>query len=149
MNVLCDLNVMLDLFLNRSPWAADAAGVWQAHKDGLIRASISCAALPTLFYVMRRQANRERAFQAIDECLKALNVVSVHGTTATHARTLAGNDFEDNLQIACAIEAQLDAIVTRDPAGFAQSPVPALTPSELLQRLATPGPTAPQPTTGA
>jgi hypothetical protein len=48
---------------------------------------------------------------------------------------LPGNDFEDNVQIACAVIAGLDAIVTRDPKGFAGSPVLVLTPAELLARL--------------
>ena len=47
-----------------------------------------------------------------------------------------GIDFEDNLQIACAVEATLDAIVTRNPKDFAGSPVPVLTPAELPVLLA-------------
>ncbi len=47
-----------------------------------------------------------------------------------------GIDFEDNLQIACAVEARLEAIVTRNPKDFAGSPVPILTPTELLALLA-------------
>jgi len=39
---------------------------------------------------------------------------------------------EDNPHIACAVEARLDAIVTRNPNDFADSPVPVLTPAELL-----------------
>ncbi|GEM_PF-5993728 len=52
----------------------------------------------------------------------------------SEASSMSTSDFEDNLQIACAIEAQLDAIVTRDPAGFAQSPIPAMTPVELPRK---------------
>ena len=50
---------------------------------------------------------------------------------------LAGSDFEDNLHIACAAEARLDAIVTRNPKDFAGSPLPVLTPATLLALLAT------------
>jgi len=42
---------------------------------------------------------------------------------------------EDNLHIACAVEARLEAIVTRNPKDFAGSPVPVLTPAELLALL--------------
>jgi len=42
---------------------------------------------------------------------------------------------EDNLHIACAVEARLDAILTRNPKDFAGSPVLFLTPAELLARL--------------
>jgi hypothetical protein len=34
------------------------------------------------------------------------------------------------------VEAGLDAIVTRDPKGFVGSPIPVLSPDELLDRLA-------------
>ena len=50
----------------------------------------------------------------------------------------AGNKwelFEDNVQIASAELAGLDAIVTRDKAGFQGAPLPIFTPSELLQQL--------------
>jgi hypothetical protein len=39
------------------------------------------------------------------------------------------------VQIGCAVEAGLDAIVTRDPRGFAGSPIPALSAADLLSRL--------------
>ncbi len=135
MTVLVDLNVALDFFLNRSPWATEAAGVMQVHKDQLIRASISAAALPTLFYVMRRQASRDRAFQAIDECLQTLHIVGVDRDTAVLARSFGGKDFEDDLQIACAVAAGLEVIVSRDRAGFVHSPILVLSPAELLERL--------------
>ena len=50
--------------------------------------------------------------------------------------TFPGSDFEDNLQIACEVEATLDAIVTRNPKDFVRSPVLILTPAELLALLA-------------
>jgi hypothetical protein len=44
-------------------------------------------------------------------------------------------NFEDNLQVACAVLTRLDAIVTRDPRGFAGSPVPVLAPARLLAQI--------------
>ncbi len=57
------------------------------------------------------------------------------------AERRSGIDLEDNLQIACAVEARLDAIVTRNPKDFAGSQVPVLSPAEPLARL----PKAPEP----
>ena len=48
---------------------------------------------------------------------------------------MAGSDLEDNVCLACALNARLDAIVTRNPKDFAASPVPVLTPAELLALL--------------
>ncbi len=61
------------------------------------------------------------------------------GAPAEEALGLLRTDREppdDNLQVACAIEAQLDAIVSRDPRGFALSPVAVLIPAEPLARIA-------------
>jgi hypothetical protein len=49
--------------------------------------------------------------------------------------SLPGEDLEDSIQIAAAVQSGVDAIVTRDPRGFTASPVPVLTPPELLAKL--------------
>jgi hypothetical protein len=64
-----------------------------------------------------------------------LHVIAVGFSELRVAERLGSGDFEDNVQMACASAAQLDAIVTRDPSGFAGSPIPIWTPQELVQRL--------------
>jgi hypothetical protein len=44
-------------------------------------------------------------------------------------------DFEDALVAESAREWSADFIVTRDPLGFADSPIRTVTPEELLQRV--------------
>jgi len=136
MTVLLDLNVALDALLGREPWRAEADAIWDANRDGRIDAWISAAALPTLFYVVRKQADLARAHVAVTNCLRSLEIVPVDRTALEMATALPGSDFEDNLQIACAVEARLDAIVTRNPKDFTGSPVLVLTPAELLALLA-------------
>jgi predicted nucleic acid-binding protein len=135
MNVLLDINVVLDVFLARSPWLADSAAVVQAGLDGTITNSLSAASLPTIFYLVRKNAELAKAHAVVKECLVTFSIIPVDRTTLEMATTFPGSDFEDNLQIACAVEAKLDAIVSRDPKGFAGSPVPVLTPAELLAKL--------------
>jgi predicted nucleic acid-binding protein len=136
MNVLVDLNVLLDVFLNRAAWVADSAAVLQANHDGRITIHVSAVTLPTIFYIVRRQAGIPQALAVVDECLASFRIVAVSGTTLSLARTWAGNDYEDNVQIACAVEATVDAIITRDPHGFTGAPTPVLTPADLVARLA-------------
>jgi hypothetical protein len=68
-------------------------------------------------------------------CLNTLQILAVDRQALIDADTLAGSDFEDNIQIA-AVAASLDAIVTRDVSGFSHAPLPVWSPSELLHRLA-------------
>ena len=135
MKVLLDINVVLDVFLARDPWLADSAAVVQAGLDGKTTAYLSAASLPTIFYIVRHNANLARAHAAIKECLDTFSILTVDRTTLEMATTFPGSDFEDNLHIACAVEARLEAIVTRNPKDFAGSPIPILAPGELLALL--------------
>jgi hypothetical protein len=94
-----------------------------------------CPRSSTSFYIVRRNADLAKAHRVVSECLDSFEILPVDRSTLEHARTLPGSDFEDNLQIACAVIARLDAIVTRDPRGFAGSPVPVYSLAEFLARL--------------
>jgi predicted nucleic acid-binding protein len=136
MNVLLDMNVVLDVLLVRQPWFAEASLLWDANRNGQIVAGIAAFTVPTVFYIVRRQTDLTRAHDAVRICLIALYIVPVQRTTLESARNLAGSDYEDNLQLACAIEAQMDCLVTRDPSGYPGAAIPVLTPAQLLARLA-------------
>ena len=77
----------------------------------------------------------ETARAAVCICLEAFEVCAVDLQALEHAEALPGSDFEDNLQIACASLAGLDAILTRDKDGFRAAAMPVLTPAELLAQL--------------
>ncbi len=136
MKVLLDLNIILDVLLNRAPWVTDSAATWDAHRAGEVVAHVAAFAVPTVFYVMRRQSDLRRAHEGVRICLESVQIAPVGRSTLQLARRQAGSDYEDNLQIASAVEAGLDAIVSRDPTGFAHSPIPVLAPADLLQQLA-------------
>lgn len=55
-----DTNVLLNLFLNRMPWAADMAVIWDAHRNRQIQGLFAAFTLPTVFYIIRKQAGRRR-----------------------------------------------------------------------------------------
>lgn len=136
MKVLLDVNVVLDVLLVRQPWFPEASQVWDAHRNGQIAAGIAGFTVPTVFYVVRRQTDLSHAHDAVRTCLTTLDIVPVQRTTLDHARNLPGTDFEDNLQLACAIEANMDCLVTRDPSGYPGATIPILTPAQLLAQLA-------------
>jgi predicted nucleic acid-binding protein len=136
MKVLLDMNVVLDVLLVRQPWLAEASQVWDAHLNGQITAGIAAFTVPTVFYVVRRQTDLSHAHDAVRICLNTLEIIPVQRTTLEIARTLAGSDYEDNLQLACALEAKVDCLVTRDPSGYPGATIPVLTPAQLLAQLA-------------
>ncbi|MBI3912854.1 MAG: PIN domain-containing protein [Chloroflexi bacterium] len=141
MRVLFDTNIVLDVLLKREPWVTDASALWQANDEGRIVGYVAASALTDIFYVARRLAELDTARAAIRVCLESFEICTVDRQTLEHANELVGNDFEDNLQIACATLADLDAIVTRDQPDFSVAAMPVYTPAELLARLSLTGTT--------
>jgi predicted nucleic acid-binding protein len=135
MKVLLDTNVVLDLLLERDPWRVQAEAIAQAGADGRIEPHINSSSITDIFYISRRLVGADQARRVVRACLDSLQIVAVTRDLLDAADRRTGTDYEDNLQIECAIAAGLDAIVTRDPRGFEGSPVTAMTPAELVARL--------------
>jgi predicted nucleic acid-binding protein len=138
MKLLLDTNIALDVLLAREPWLADAQGVWRACEEGQVTGYLLASTLTDIYYIARRAVGRDTAREAVGLCLATFAICAVDRAVLERALQLQGRDFEDDVQIAAAVEAGLDVIVTRNPADFADAPLPVLTPSALLARLANP-----------
>ncbi len=133
--VLLDTNVLLDVLLQRTPWVQAAARIWAAGDSGLLRICLTATTITDIFYVAQKLKGNSVAIQAVKLCLTAFEILAVDGLRLEMALQQLGPDFEDNLQMVCAREHRLQAIVTRDSTGFGTSPVPVWTPEECCQNL--------------
>jgi predicted nucleic acid-binding protein len=146
MRVLLDVNGILDAMLQRAPWHKDADAILQAAAQGQVTCAATTHSLATIFYVGRKVVGTAAARTAVQKYLAAFDILPIDKQTLLAADALVGADLEDDILIAAAVAASLDAIVTRNVADFAHSPIPVCEPGELLKRLA--GGHAP-PITGA
>lgn len=135
MKILFDTNIVLDALLLRQPWLPEAQQLWQANDGGLLTGYLTATTLTDIFYIAKRQQDIIKAKTAVDICLQAFEICPVNRQSLLLACTFLGNDFEDNLQIACATLAGLDGIVTRDPQGFQSTTIPVWTTAQILAQL--------------
>lgn len=135
MRVVLDTNIVLDVLLDRAPFVHDSSALWAACDTGRLVGVLPASALTDIFYIARRTTDLVRARVAVGLCLAAFDIAPIDRQTFEDATALPGNDFEDNVQIACAIRAGVEAIVTRNREDFAHAPIAVLTPAELLARL--------------
>lgn len=138
MRVLLDTNVILDALLQRAPWVVQANSIWQASQLGRLEAAMTASALTDVYYIARRHSGATQARIVLRACLDDLTILPVDEALLEQAWLIQIADFEDALQVACAVRDNLDAIVTRDPAGFVGSSVPVLSPTDLIARLSPP-----------
>lgn len=105
---LVDTNVSLDLLLEREPWLSQARPLWDARDAGNLFVFLPASVLTDIFYICRKQVGFNRAKQAVQACMQGFAIIAVDRSIVAAALALPGDDFEDNVQIACA---QKDACV--------------------------------------
>ncbi len=136
MRVLLDTNVILDLFLNRQGFVGEAAALWEANERGQIEAFVSAITPVNVFYFTRKVSGLESARQAVSKLIISLRISQIDAQVIRAAENLPMKDYEDAVQVASAIAANLDAIVTRNLSDYKNSPLPVYSPSDFLALLA-------------
>jgi len=130
--LLLDVNVILDVLLARSPHQHSAAALWAAIETGRGRGVLAAHAVTTIHYLIQRNRSRRVAGQAVEGVLSVYDVAPVDGSVLRAALAMQWPDLEDAVSAAAAVAYGCDALVTRDAAGFRNSPIPALDPATAL-----------------
>ncbi len=130
--VLFDLNVVLDVLMQREPYFTNSARLWSLVENGKIEGFLAAHSFTTLFYLYRRQSDSEKAYQAIRKLLRVFDVAIVDRGIIEMACDLAWSDFEDAVQAVAAYKASCDYLVTRNPDDYSELSVTVIQPADLL-----------------
>jgi predicted nucleic acid-binding protein len=134
--VLLDVNVVLDVLLDRPPFATAASLVWRAVEEGRAVGLLSAHAVTTIHYLNAREVGPGHARDTTEALLSVFEVAVVDGSVLNAALALGWNDFEDAVTAAAARRARCEAVVTRNPRDFKRAPVRVLAPAEAAAWLA-------------
>jgi predicted nucleic acid-binding protein len=127
-----DTNVLLDVLCNRAPFVKHAQSAWLLAEQGAVTGLVSTLSFANIYYIVRRFADADTARTALRQMRRAFTPVACDTTVIDDALAADFADFEDAIQHASATRAAADIILTRDPAHFAQSTIPALSPEQYL-----------------
>jgi len=133
--LLIDTNVVLDVVLNREPWAAEAARLFDAVERGKARGFIAGHAITTVYYVVEKERGRQPAILAVSDLMELFTVVSVGEPEFHRALTMGLADFEDAVQVAAYLAVSATYLVTRNKKNFKGAPASAFAPGEVLALL--------------
>jgi predicted nucleic acid-binding protein len=130
--VLLDLNVILDVLMRREPHFQESARLWALAETGQIDGLVAAHSFTTLFYLYRRQADHQVAYQAIRSMLRVFNVAGVDRDVIENACNLAWRDFEDAVQLNAASASSCDYLVTRNLGDYQGQNLTVVQPAEFL-----------------
>ena len=132
MRVLLDTNIIIDFLTKREPFANDAKEIIALIETKSIEGYLSASSITTIHYLAQKVFNKEKVDTIIKDLLTIFEVSSLKKRDFLKAIDINGNDFEDSVIIATALENEIDIIITRDKKGFLKSEVLALEPKEFL-----------------
>lgn len=133
--LLLDLNVFLDVLLDRLPDADVAAALWAAIERGEGQGMVPAHGVTTIFYILEKANGATFARSGVEDLIRVFSVAPVDDEVVRRALTLAWPDFEDAVCAAAAMASACDALVTRDPAGYPDPPLPVIDPAAALSWL--------------
>lgn len=130
--LLLDVNVVLDVLLEREPHSTPAVTLWRAVESGAAVGFLPAHGLTTVWYLARRTRGTSFARRVVEDLLSVFRAASVDTRVLRQALALPLPDFEDAVCAACAVSTKCDAIVTRDSAGFRNAPISVLDPASAV-----------------
>src|SRR5688572_32845129 len=98
MRALFDLNVVLDLVLNREPWVNDARPLLERVLADQIHGYVAATSITTLFSVASKNVSAHQALIAVLLCLETFEIAAVDRAVLAEAASMQGEDFEDDVQ---------------------------------------------------
>ena len=134
--LLLDLNVFLDVILDRAPDADVSAALWAAIERGQGQGMVPAHGVTTIFYLLEKARDASFAREGVDRLIGVFDVAPVDASVIRRALALAWPDFEDAVCAAAAEANDCDALVTRDPDGYPNAPLPVIDPAAALSWLA-------------
>ena len=135
MKVLIDTNIVIDILEQREPFFESSYRVMQLGLEGQFEAYISASAVTDVYYIIN-QSLRD-SVKAREKIFALTTLMAIYSTTPDDIRNALAifvNDFEDAVMAATAKREKTDYIITRNSSDFANSPIPAISPSDFLSK---------------
>jgi len=130
-SILVDLNVILDVLLERPGYKASQA-ILEENSNGYT-VFISGHIVTTFAYLLEHaKVSKEEIRRNISWLLSTFSVVATSDDILNSALKSSISDYEDAVIEQAALDCKASAIITRNIKDFAQSAVPALTPENFV-----------------
>lgn len=111
MNLFFDTNILLDVALRRAPFFDRSHGVLLDAVDHHV-CFLSWHTLSNIYYILTKLEGKEDALSFIRHLCEFCRIASVAHEDINVAFKYDSGDFEDAMQIACALSCKADLIVT-------------------------------------
>ena len=134
--VLCDINFILDIFLEREPFYEPAARIFAMLEAKHLKGYLCANGFPTLFYILAKELKRDKAMRVLEKVRIVFRVATVDEKVIDLSLASDFKDFEDAVQCYSAVNARVDCLITRNKTDYPTDILSIMTPEEFLIAIA-------------
>lgn len=135
MRILIDTNVILDMALEREPFAEHAALLFKTAHEESIQMFMTATTITDLYYIYRKEKGKDAALSFIRDLLQFVQIASVGKKVIFDALKSGVSDFEDAVQVCSAKQEGIETVITRNEKDFAASGLDIQRPESFLRSL--------------
>lgn len=133
MNVFIDTNILIDFFEGRKPFVTEATAIFSLAFNKEITIYCSALSYSNIFYLLAKSQGKIKAKQALKDMRQLVHTVTVDTTIIDRALENEQPDFEDNIQLECALLVKnIQSLITRNSKDFKTKNITIQTPKEFL-----------------
>ncbi|WKN40800.1 PIN domain-containing protein [Tunicatimonas pelagia] len=132
--IFLDSDVLLDLLLDREPFADDIVEIIEDATADNVSLCVSPISITNVNYIIGKLENQKKADSQTKKILEIVKVENVEQGIITKAAHSKFKDFEDAVQNYCAEDAGHQIIITRNTKDYKESVLSILTPKEYLAK---------------
>ncbi|MEH2009687.1 PIN domain-containing protein [Nostoc sp.] len=116
--VLVDIDILLDILLDREPFVEDSVKLWELIESEQIEGCVTPTTINKIFDIGREIVEVEIAWQAVSDIRAIMTICPIDDRILEKASKYKLADFEFAIQLGCANIMKIDYIITRKIAYF-------------------------------
>jgi predicted nucleic acid-binding protein len=135
LRLLFDTNVVLDLLLDRTPFAEASEQILSRVETGKVSGYLCATTITTIYYLAAKTLGARGALTEIRKLLSLFEIAPVNRPILESALASDFSDFEDAVLHEAARQTGVEAIVTRNGSDFRHAEIPVHSPEEMIRIL--------------
>lgn len=130
--VFVDTDIIYDLLAEREPFYQSAAKLFTKADEGEVQIFISALTIANIHYLLSKQLSESEAKKILRKIRILVHIVSLNEKIIDLALNSDFPDFEDAIQYYCALENDIEVLLTRNLRDYKKAQIVTMTAQDFI-----------------
>jgi len=130
--VFVDTDIIYDLLAKRDPYYQPAAKLFTTADEGKIKIFISALSIANIHYLLSKQLSSQKAKLALRKLRLVVHILPLNDKIIDLALNSEFSDFEDAIQYFCALENDIEILLTRNLRDYKKAQITTMTAQDFI-----------------